>query len=158
MKQLNNPQQFNILLVSSSGGVLLDLLALKPWWSLHTTTWAVVKAHDTETVLAGNKVLWVHERPRSRPWSLLFGIIEAFKILKKVKPDFIISAGSGVAVGYFIAAKFQQIPSFWIETFNMVSKGGFASWICTKIANEIIVQRESLLKIYPQAVMIGELY
>lgn len=28
-------RRYRVLLVSSSGGVLLDLLALRPWWSRH---------------------------------------------------------------------------------------------------------------------------
>jgi hypothetical protein len=37
-----------ILLVSSSGGVLLDLLALEPWWSRYDAIWAAMRAADTE--------------------------------------------------------------------------------------------------------------
>lgn len=45
-----------ILLVSSSGGVLLDLLALGPWWSRHHAVWAVVKAANSVSALAGQRV------------------------------------------------------------------------------------------------------
>jgi hypothetical protein len=151
-------QKYKILLVSSAGGVLLDLLALKPWWRDHDAVWAVVKAADTQSALSGKQIVWVKERPFSRPWQLFKGILDALKILRQEKPDVIVSSGSGVAGGFFISAKILGIPSFWIETFNMIGAAGVTSWICTKIASEVIVQRSSLLNKYPKAVMIGELY
>ena len=42
-----------VLLVSSSGGVLPDLLALRPWWGRYVAGWVAVDAPDTRELLAG---------------------------------------------------------------------------------------------------------
>src|SRR5215213_1588105 len=56
-----SPRGRRILLVSSSGGVLLDLLGLRPWWSRHDVSWVAVPAPDTREVLGGERVSWTEE-------------------------------------------------------------------------------------------------
>lgn len=91
------------------------------------------------------------------PLVLPRSIFRAYRILAKEKPDLVISAGTGVAVGFFMAAKLMRISRFWIETFNLVETNGVAARICSRLANEVLIQKESLLAIHPRAVIIGEL-
>src|SRR5438034_7550650 len=94
-----------VLLVSSSGGVLLDLLSLAPWWSRHDATWAVVRATDTESALTGENVQWINECHAAQPLRLLRGLGAARRLIRRVDPDVIISAGSGAAVPFFLAGR-----------------------------------------------------
>jgi UDP-N-acetylglucosamine:LPS N-acetylglucosamine transferase len=79
-------------------------------------------------------------------------------MLRRERPDVIISAGTGVAVGVFLAARVLRIPALWLETFNMVDAAGSASKICCRLAALVLVQRPSLVGTRPRAVLIGELY
>ena len=151
-------RRYHILLVSSSGGVLFDLLALEPWWTRHRTTWAAVKAKDTEDVLAGKDTYWIKERHFDQPFAAMLGFFEALKVLRRVRPDVIVSAGSGVAIGFFSAAKILRIPSFWLETFNFIDTPAITGRICSRLACQVLVQRPSMLKAHPRAVVLGELY
>jgi Oligosaccharide biosynthesis protein Alg14 like len=151
-------RRYHIVLVSSSGGVLLDLLALEPWWAQHKTTWAAVKAKDTEDVLAGKHTYWMKERHFNRPFGAVLGFFEALRLLRTVRPDVIVSAGSGVAIGFFSAAKILRIPTFWLETFNFIDTPAITGRICSRLASQILVQRPSMLKAHPKAVVLGELY
>ena len=56
-----------ILVVSSSGGVLLDLMAMRPWWTRHDVSWVAVDAPDTRELLDGARVTWASELTPSRP-------------------------------------------------------------------------------------------
>ena len=151
-------RRYNVLLVSSSGGVLLDLLALEPWWNRHRTTWAAVSAEDTRTALPGDRVYWVKEQTLQRPFAAIAGLLEASRVLRTVRPNVIVSAGSGVAIGFFVAAKLLRIPTFWIETFNFIETPSITGRICSRLASEILVQRPSMLEAHPGAVLLGELY
>lgn len=150
--------RYQVLLVSSSGGVLLDLLALRPWWSRHGTSWIAVRAPDTAALLTGERVHWEREQSARRPVSVLTAVIRALRILRQERPDLIISAGSGVAVGVFIAARLMRVPAMWLETFNIVGAPGAASRMCGRLSAAILVQRPSLAGSRPRAVMLGELY
>lgn len=154
---MGNPR-YRVLLVSSSGGVLLDLLALKPWWSRHRVSWIAVSAPDTATLLKEQRVRWEQEQSARRPLPMLAAVVRALRILRAEHPDVIVSAGSGVAVGVFIAARLLGIPALWLETFNIVGRPGIASRVCGKLAAAVLVQRPSLLASRPRAVLLGELY
>ena len=150
--------RYRVLLVSSSGGVLLDLLALQPWWSRHEVTWVCVPAPDTTSRLAGQRVHWAAEQSVRRPLGLLAALVRALAILRAERPQLIVSAGTGVAVAVFLAARLCRIPALWLETFNIVAEPGVASRICGALAAAVLVQRRELLSTRPRAVFIGELY
>jgi hypothetical protein len=150
--------RYRVLLVSSSGGVLLDLLALEPWWSRHDPCWLAVRAADTEAALAGRRVHWVAEQSARRPLGVLAAALRAGRLLRRERPDVIVSAGSGVAVGVFLAASVLRIPALWLETLNLVGAPGLAGRVCTRLAAAVLVQRPSLAPSRPRAVVLGELY
>lgn len=150
--------RYRVLLVSSSGGVLLDLLALKPWWSRHDVSWVAVRAEDTAALLTGQRVHWEREQSAHRPLGVLAAAMRSLRMLRRERPDVIISAGTGVAVGVFLAARVLRIPALWLETFNLVDAAGAASKICGRLAAVVLVQRPALVVARPRAVLIGELY
>lgn len=94
-----------VLLVTSSGGVLLDLLALRPWWSRHEASWVAVAAADTSSALAGQPVTWVPES---------VGVWRAFRVLRKVRPDLVVSAGRRVATPFFLVARVLRVPAIGV--------------------------------------------
>ena len=154
---MGNPR-YRVLLVSSSGGVLLDLLALRPWWSRHRACWVAVRAPDTTALLTDERVHWEPEQSARRPLPLLAAVFRALRILRAERPDVIVSAGSGVAVGVFVAARLLRIPALWLDTFNIVGRPGIASRVCGRLAAAVLVQRPALLTTRPRAVLLGELY
>lgn len=154
---MGNPR-YRVLLVSSSGGVLLDLLALRPWWSQHRVSWVAVPAPDTTALLKEQRVHWEPEQSARRPLPMLAAVVRALWILRAEHPDVIVSAGSGVAVGVFVAARLLRVPALWLETFNIVDRPGIASKVCGKLAAAVLVQRPALLASRPRAVLLGELY
>jgi hypothetical protein len=151
-------RRYRILLVTSSGGVLLDLLGLRAWWSRHDPVWAAVPAADTEAVLAGERVHWVRERVAARPLGLVAATFMAWRILRHDRPDLLVSAGTGVAIGFFLAAKVRGVPALWLETLNVVTEPGLASRMCSRLAARVLVQRPEQLRLQPGAVVLGDLY
>jgi hypothetical protein len=147
-----------ILLVSSSGGVLLDLLALEPWWSRYDTVWAVVRAADTESVLAGRPVHWIRDASLRQPLGVVTSLAQAWRILYNERPDLIVSAGSGPAIGFFLAARGLGIPTFWLSTLNMLTTPGISARICGRLASRVLLQQRSMLKAHPGGIVIGEIY
>jgi hypothetical protein len=151
-------QRLRVLLVSSSGGVLLDLLGLRPWWSHHQVHWATVRAPDTEAAVAGMPCTWVDEHIAGRPFSLVRGVRQAAQVMRVVRPEVVVSAGTGAAVPFFLLARLRGVPAFWVSTLNLVATPGLAARICAWAATTVIVQRRSMLRAHPRAVLIGELY
>ncbi|MFI5890301.1 hypothetical protein ACIA5D_09295 [Actinoplanes sp. NPDC051513] len=96
-----------VLLVTGSGGMLLDLLALRPWWERYDTSWVAVAAADTTSALAGQPVTWVPE-----PVCLW----RAFRVLRKSRSDLVVAAGRRMAMPFFLAARLSRVPALWVGT------------------------------------------
>jgi hypothetical protein len=147
-----------ILLVSSTGGVLLDLLALRPWWSRHDVSWVAVPGADTREVLAGERVTWVEELTPRQPLALVRAVLAARQHLRRERIDLVVSAGTGVAVPYFLAARLTGVPAWWVETLNVLAGAGIAARICARAGELVVVQHSTMLGDYPRALFVGELY
>lgn len=147
-----------VLLVSSSGGVILELMALRPWWERHRPVWAAVRAPDTASLLEGQRcVRWLPDLAVSRLWRLPRALLAAALLVRRERPGLVVSAGSGPAVPFFLVAAVRGIPAFWIATLN-VDSPGISARICGRLASRVLVQREEQCPAYPGAVVLGELY
>jgi UDP-N-acetylglucosamine:LPS N-acetylglucosamine transferase len=152
------PRKRRVLLVSSSGGVLLDVLALAPWWRQQRRAWAVVQAPDAESALVGERVHWIRDWSLARPAAIVPAFVSAWRILRRERPALVVSAGSGAAVPFFVIACLRGIPTLWLSTLNLVAPAGIAGWLCSRLASRVLVQRASMLSAYREATLIGELY
>ena len=128
-----------LLLVTGSGGVLLDLLALRPWWQRHDTSWVAVAAADTTVALAGLPVTW---EPAPA------GVWRAVRLLLRDRPDLIVSAGR-TARSFFLAARLLRVPTLWVESLTETGPRPCVA----RLAREVLVQRPSRPGVY-----LGELY
>jgi Oligosaccharide biosynthesis protein Alg14 like len=151
-----------VFLISSNGGVLLDVMALAPWWERHTVRWVSVAAEDTRGVLAGYDVAWCAElRPALR---ISFAVEAAravhfaWRELHRQPCALIVSAGSGVAIPWFVAAWIVRVPRVWVETFNVRGRPGLAARLCARLASVVVVQHPELMAKHRRALYVGELY
>ena len=147
-----------MLLVSSSGGVLPDLLALRPWWGRYDACWVAVDAPDTRELLVGERVRWTPELSPGRPDQVLAAVPAARAALRASRVDLVVSAGSGIAVPWFLAARVAGARAVWVETFNIVDRAGLAARLCARLASQVVVQRPHLLARHRRAVDVGELW
>jgi UDP-N-acetylglucosamine:LPS N-acetylglucosamine transferase len=146
-----------VLLVSSSGGVLDDLIGMRPWWEGLERRWVAVRAADTEQLLERERTTWQDDPTLGAPLSLVRAVLSAERDLAASPVDLVVSAGTAVAVPYFIAARRRGITTWWVETFNMVGHPGRAARICSALATRTLVQRPHLLGDRRRSVWIGEL-
>lgn len=147
-----------VLIVTSSGGVLLDMLGLRPWWAAEHTRWVAVAAPDTRELLAGQHVEWQPELTPRKVIALGQAVLRARRVLAEDPPAAVVSAGSGIAVPWFMAARLCGVPSFWVETFNVIGTPGLASRICGALATSVVVQHAELVGSHRRAVFVGALY
>ena len=51
----------------------------------------------------------------------------------------VVSAGTGVAVPVFVAARSRGVTSWWVETHNLVGRPGLAARVCGAMAARVSV-------------------
>lgn len=82
----------------------------------------------------------------------------AIKVLKKEKPDLIISSGAAVAVPFFYIGKLFGAKLIYIEVFDRIDKPTITGKMVYPIVDRFVVQWEEMKKVYPKAVNLGSIF
>ena len=82
----------------------------------------------------------------------------AIRVLKKEKPDLIISSGAAVAVPFFYLGKMVGAKLIYIEVFDRIDKPTMTGKMVYPIVDKFIVQWEEMKKVYPKAVNFGSIF
>ena len=94
-----------LALVCSSGGHLTQLHQLKPFWEKHERFWVTFKLPDSESLLATEDVTWAHYPTTRNVRNTLKNLALAARLLRKRRPELVVSDGAGVAFPFFVMAR-----------------------------------------------------
>lgn len=148
-----------VCLVGSSGGHLTHLYMLKPFWQDKDRFWVTFDKEDARSLLKKDKMYSCHFPTNRNFINLVKNSFLAWRILKKEKPDLIISSGAAVAVPFFYIGKiFFHTKNVYIEVFDRVNSPTLTGKLVYPITDRFIVQWEELKKVYPKAINLGSLF
>ena len=147
-----------VCLVGSSGGHLTHLYMLKPFWENKERFWVTFDKEDARSLLAGEKMYPCYFPTNRNIKNLIRNTFVALKVLKKEKPDVIISSGAAVAVPFFYLGKLFGAKLIYIEVFDRIDKSTMTGKIVYPIVDKFIVQWDEQKKVYPKAVNLGSIF
>ena len=153
-----------ILFISSTGGHLNELMQLKPMFNKYDYHIITEKDKTTEglEIEYKEKISYLLYGTRSKLFVYFFKLIyNCFKSLYlyfKVKPKYIITTGTHTAVPICYIGKLFGSKVIYIETFANNNTKTLAGKLVYPISNLFIVQWESMLELYPKAIMGGSIY
>lgn len=151
-----NKKQPKLLFVSSSGGHFEQLLMLKPLMSKYPN--AVVTELTKINNQADYFMLQTNHKDKLVMIKMLINVIYALIIFIKERPTHIISTGSMIAIPFAILAKTTGSKIIFIETYSRINDRTKTGALIYKWADLFIVQWESLIELYPNAVYGGSIY
>ena len=91
-------------------------------------------------------------------WKMLANCLKTIVIWLKERPDCVISTGAMVVIPMLLLAKLCGKKVIFIETFARIYDGTKTGRFVYRFADLFIVQWESLLEVYPDAVYGGSIY
>lgn len=147
-----------ICLVGSSGGHLTHLYLLKPIWENTERFWVTFDKEDSRSILKKEKFYKCYFPTNRNIINLIKNTFLAIKILKKEKPDIIISSGAAVAVPFFYIGKLFKAKTVYIEVFDRYDKPTLTGKLVYPITDKFIVQWEEMKKVYPKAINLGSIF
>mgnify|MGYP004458328011 FL=1 len=147
-----------ICLVGSSGGHLRHLYLLKPYWKNKDRFFVTFDKEDARSILKNEKVYKCYYPTNRNIKNLIRNTFLAFKILKKERPDIIISTGAAVAVPFFYIGKLFKIKTVYIEVFDRIDKPTLTGKLVYPVTDKFIVQWEDMKKVYKKAVNLGSIF
>ena len=115
-------ENLKICLVGSSGGHLTHLYMLKPFWKDKNRFWVTFDKEDARSLLEGEKMYPCYYPTNRSIKALIKNTRIAWKVLRKEKPDLIISSGAAVAVPFFYLGKMMGAKLIYIEVFDRIDK------------------------------------
>ena len=83
-----------ICFVGSSGGHLTHLYMLRPFWKEKDRFWVTFDKEDARSLLLGEKMYPAYFPSNRSIKALIINTYRALRILRKEKPDLIISSGA----------------------------------------------------------------
>lgn len=158
MKKKKNISDMKVCLVGSSGGHLTHLYMLKPFWKDKQRFWVTFDKEDANSTLEGEKVYHCYFPTNRNIKNLIKNTFLAIKVLRKEKPDLIISSGAAVAVPFFWLGKLRGSKTVYIEVFDRIDKSTITGKLVYPVTDKFIVQWEEMKKVYPKAVNLGSIF
>jgi UDP-N-acetylglucosamine:LPS N-acetylglucosamine transferase len=105
-----------VLLVCSPGGHLQQMLALEPAWRDMERSWVTLEGPDVSYLLAGERVV-IGRGPTNRSLLNFFRNLPlAWRLLRRERPDAVLSTGAGLAVPFFLAGRLLGIRLVYVES------------------------------------------
>jgi beta-1,4-N-acetylglucosaminyltransferase len=145
------------LLVCSTGGHLQQLFNLKPWWERQERLWVTFPKADALSLLAGEKVAWAHHPVPRNILNALRNLRLAWRLIRKWRPDVVVSNGSGVAVPFFLAARVLGVKRVYIEMYERIDMPTLSGRLCYPLSNLFLLQWEEQRRFYPRGQVVGTL-
>ena len=146
-----------MLLVSTQGGHLAHLLALREWWEGCDRLWVCPSTPDVRDRLVDERVVWSYSPTTRHLPNLARNAVLALRLLRRERPAVLVSAGAGVAVPFFVGAWLLGIPTVFIEVYDRVDTATLTGRLCGPFTTRRMVQWQSQLQFYPDAHLVGPL-
>ena len=151
-----------ILIPTSSGGHLNEVLQLKAIYEKYECLIVTENIPFNESILKDYNYQFVEPNGKNRDltfWKNLFvNFFKALKIIRKFKPDAIITTGSHTAIPFCIIGKFYGSKVIFILSFCRTRSKALSATIIYPISDLFIVQWEEMRKLYKNSIYVGKIF
>lgn len=155
---VHQSEKIKVCLVGSSGGHLMHLYMLRPFWKNKEHFWVTFDKEDARSLLEGEKMYSCYYPSNRSVKALVINTGKALKILWKERPDLIISSGAAPAVPFFYIGKLFGAKTVYIEVFDRIDTATVTGKICYHVTDKFIVEWEEMKKVYPKAINLGSIF
>jgi UDP-N-acetylglucosamine:LPS N-acetylglucosamine transferase len=131
---------------------------LKPFWKDKEHFWVTFDKEDARSLLAGEKMYPCYYPTNRSLKALIINSKLAWKVLRREKPDVIISSGAAVAVPFFYLGKLLGAKTVYVEVFDRIDNPTLTGRLVYPITDRFIVEWEEMKKVYPKAINLGSIF
>ena len=153
-----------VMFISSTGGHLTELLQLSEMFDRYDYSVVTEKTKSNASLKDkyGKRMHYVAYGTKEHLFSYLFifawNILKSFCLFVSIRPDVVITTGTHTAVPMCYIAHLFKKKVIWIETFANSRSQTQAGKLVYPIADLFVVQWESMLEFYPDAVLGGWIF
>lgn len=139
-----------VLFVCSSGGHLDQLLALLPQPEGVDIAIATFLKPDAASKISGMRSYGLYWPTNRSVKALLINLKRAFSVLRRERPEIIVSSGAAAAVPFFFVGKlFFDTKNVFIECFDRVDNATMTARLTKPVTDLYVCQWDTQLTDYP---------
>jgi len=143
--------------VCSTGGHLLQLLALRPVWETRRRLWVTHANSDAKSLLRDEHVEYAYYPTTRNVWNLARNLILACRVIARHRPRVLVTTGAGVAVPFAWAARLYGTRVVYVESLTRVGGLSLSARLIAPIADRLYVQWPELARVHARAEYHGNL-
>lgn len=145
-------KKLSICIPSSCGGHLREVLMLEKSYYNHNITYILNDKINNKKFMSNNNIYFI---THIENYLFLFiNFIQIYFILKKIKPNIIISTGASPAVITSLIAKYLfQSKIIFIESITRIKKPSKTGKLMYRISDTFIYRHKELKKFFPKGML-----
>ena len=148
-----------VCIPTSSGGHLTHMRMLAPVLDAASDRfWVTFDKEDANTALEGERVYHCFFPTNRNIPNLIRNTGLAIKVLRKERPDLIISSGAAIAVPFFYIGKLLGAKTIYIEVFDRIDKSTLTGRLVGRVTDLFVVQWDEQTEVYPGSVNLGSIF
>ncbi len=148
--------RYRLGIVCSSGGHLAQLHCLEDWWKKHDRFWVSFEKPDAVSLLESERVHWGHFPTNRNIKNLVRNAFGAYRVLRKERPEILVSNGAGLAVPYFWIGKILfGCKTVYIEVYDRIDSPTLTARLVRPVLDKMVIQWEDQRSFYPDAENLG---
>lgn len=144
--------------MASTGGHLSQLVELHPWWSRHDREWVTFDLPHARSALAGERVTYAHHPTTRHLGNAARNAVLAVGVLRRSRPDVVVTTGAGVAVPFVVAARALRIRTAYLEVYDRITVPTLSGRLCYPLCDAFLVQWPEQQRTYPEGHLVGQVY
>jgi beta-1,4-N-acetylglucosaminyltransferase len=144
-----------VLLVCSPGGHLQQMLALEPAWRDNDRSWVTLQGADVDSLLCREDVTLGHSPTNRSLKNLVRNAALAWRLVRRHRPDAILSTGAGLAVPFFLVGKLLRVRLVYVESVTRTESLSLSGRIVYPLADRFFVQWPRVAERFAQAEYAG---
>lgn len=109
-----------LALITSTGGHLLQMMSLRDAWQGEDHFFVTFPLEDAKTLLNGEKVYWGHHPTNRSIKNLVRNGWLAWKVLRRERPDVVISTGAALAVPFLWLGRLMGMRTVYVESITRI--------------------------------------
>lgn len=148
----------DLLLVCSTGGHLIQLVALRDSWQRFSRAWVTFDKSDARSLLDGERVYFAHGPTNRSVKNLIRNLFVAWRVVGEVRPQAVITTGAGVAVPFAWVARLRGATVVYVESLARIDGPSLSYRLIAPIASRRYVQWPELAQVLPRSRFVGNVF
>lgn len=148
-----------ICVPTSSGGHLTHMRMLMPVLNEAADRfWVTFDKEDANSALGGERVYHCFFPTNRNIGNTIRNTLLAVRVLRRERPDLIVSSGAAIAVPFFLVGKLLGAKTVYVEVFDRVDTPTLTGRIVRRLSDLFVVQWPETERVYPGSVNLGSIF